>query len=162
MAYIFKQGSGFSGNAEEIYNELEDIRDQNDGKLTPQQIVKIAKNKKTKLHSQFEWDNGIAGEKWRLWQARALVRAIVYVDEQEKKSSNVFIHIRNNEGQYYQNISVASVDEFEVARDQLLNRAATLSKNAADINQFAKTTKQKKYARVVNRSTERYLQEIRA
>jgi hypothetical protein len=160
MGYKFKKGSRFYGDANAVYNALESIREENEGKLEPPQIVETAKNKKSPLHSQFEWNNSIAGEKWRLYQARLLVRAIIYEDD-SNKPNKVFINIVTDGEQYYQNINVATMDEFKIAKDRLLKQAQKLTHSAAEITRFAKTHKQKKFAQKANKSTQAYLKEIR-
>ena len=55
--------------------ELERIREANDGLLRATDIVAFArKNKKSALHEEFEWDNGKAAEKYRMQQARGIIR----------------------------------------------------------------------------------------
>jgi len=57
------------------------------GKSTPPLLLKEAKDKDSKLHDYFEWDNSKAGEKYRLQQAREIHQAVVevVVTEQNKK-----------------------------------------------------------------------------
>lgn len=47
--------------------------------LKAQAIVDFAKNPKTALHDYFEWDDKIAGNEFRLQQARRIIR--VYIEE---------------------------------------------------------------------------------
>lgn len=48
------------------------------GLLHPEDVVDFAKNHKTsELHRHFEWDDSEAAEKYRLVQARALIRVCV-------------------------------------------------------------------------------------
>ena len=46
------------------------------GDLTPEIVVDEARPKGAPLHDRFEWDNKIAGEKYRLVQARDLIRSV--------------------------------------------------------------------------------------
>lgn len=46
--------------------EIESIGDD----VKPRQIVDYAKNPETELHKCFTWDNDVAAEKWRLYEAR--------------------------------------------------------------------------------------------
>jgi hypothetical protein len=57
--------------------ELKAISAAHDGVLLPEHVVAYAKNEKTALHNQFEWDDTKAGEQWRLQQARQLIRVRV-------------------------------------------------------------------------------------
>lgn len=46
------------------------------GKLTPGLVVEAARNKRHELHSYLEWDDGIAGDKWRRHQAHELIQSV--------------------------------------------------------------------------------------
>lgn len=46
------------------------------GRLTPTNVVRAAKNSNSPLHDCFEWDDGAAAQQWREEQARALIRAV--------------------------------------------------------------------------------------
>lgn len=59
-----------------IRDELRRIHDINDGKLTPEAVVKAAKSSMSPLHSSFEWDNTRAGHLYRLQQAADLIRSM--------------------------------------------------------------------------------------
>jgi len=61
-------------NDRTIHDELEEIRGNDpDGLLYPNTIVEYARNENTLLHERFEWDDEIAGENYRIWQARQLI-----------------------------------------------------------------------------------------
>jgi hypothetical protein len=62
---------------DKIVEELEKIRQKNDGYLRPEDVIKEAQNIKNILHSHFEWDNKKAGQEYRLWQARQLISVCV-------------------------------------------------------------------------------------
>ena len=162
MSYKFREGSGFSGDANEAYIELENIRMASNNKLEPQKIIKRASRKKSVLHSHFEWDNDIAGGRWRLQQARALIRAIIYEDDKTMESNNVFINVTMDDGRYYQNIEVATVDEFDLAVKGLVRLGESLTRTVSEMTRFARVPKQKKFAKRIDRSTQKYLEEIAA
>jgi hypothetical protein len=50
--------------------------EREDGSILPEDVVAVAENPGHALHSDFEWDNEIAGPKYRLGQARSLIRAV--------------------------------------------------------------------------------------
>jgi hypothetical protein len=61
--------------------------------LTPRNVVDEARNPKSPLHDYFEWNNRVAGEKYRIWQAQYLMRAIevvVTVDGKEETTRKFF------------------------------------------------------------------------
>jgi hypothetical protein len=47
-----------------------------DGRLTPEDVVKSAARKTSPLHEYFEWDEKKAAKKYRLMQARQLIRSV--------------------------------------------------------------------------------------
>jgi stage V sporulation protein SpoVS len=72
--YSWKAGSHCKGDASKVGAELETIGEQ----VTPDSVVAFAaKNKKSELHGEFEWDNEKAGHLHRLNQARHLLSCIV-------------------------------------------------------------------------------------
>ena len=58
-----------------VIEELRIIHEVN-GELSPEQVVESSKNKKSILHSYFEWDNEKAASKWRIRQAIQLLSHI--------------------------------------------------------------------------------------
>lgn len=55
------------------FAELELLASRSKGPLMEKQVVKFATNPKRALHRKFDWDNSIAGPKWRLHQAQMLL-----------------------------------------------------------------------------------------
>lgn len=68
------------GDAQKCYDECQTLSE-----ITPENVLKKAKNKKTELHKCFEWDNTVAGEKYRLIQARQIIQHFVIVTPEEKE-----------------------------------------------------------------------------
>jgi hypothetical protein len=62
---------------QQINEELEQIRRANGGLLRPEEVVKFARNKRTALHQEFEWDDAKASAEYRLEQARKVIRVAV-------------------------------------------------------------------------------------
>lgn len=58
-----------------VRDELLTIRDDY-GTLTPPIVVEAATPKTHPLHHHFDWDNRAAGHKYRLMQARELIRTV--------------------------------------------------------------------------------------
>jgi hypothetical protein len=60
-----------------IAAELRRIANENEGILKPEAVVDAARPKDSPLHDQFDWNNSEAAQKWRLHQARNLIRVTV-------------------------------------------------------------------------------------
>lgn len=71
---------------------LQKLAETNGSFLDPHIVLEEAKNASSVLHDVFEWDNKIAGEKYRLIQARILINAVhVKIDG---KSSPAYFNTR--------------------------------------------------------------------
>lgn len=68
---------------------LKAIMKRNGGLLRPQAVVDEARDEKSPLHNAFEWDDGVAAEKYRLDQAQRLIRSFRVVCEENGKKVEV-------------------------------------------------------------------------
>lgn len=68
-----------SMSRQEVARELTKIAEGHGGHATAEQIVEASTPETHPLHSQFEWDDTLAGHQWRLKQARTLLRVTVYI-----------------------------------------------------------------------------------
>jgi hypothetical protein len=111
-------------NSDRIISELERIAAKNGGDLRPVDVVRAARPKTSPLHSRFLWDNDKAGDEYRLWQARELIRVTVRLigsPDDGLTVSRVFVSLsadRKNSGGGYR--SLVSVMDNETLRKQLL------------------------------------------
>jgi hypothetical protein len=60
---------------EDIKAALRELESE-DGRLLPADVVNAARDEDSVLHSHFQWNDTIAGEKYRLSQARQLIRLV--------------------------------------------------------------------------------------
>lgn len=60
---------------EEILKQLQAIQDS-EGRITPKAIVNAARPNDSSLHGLFIWDDRLAGEQYRIDQARTLLRVV--------------------------------------------------------------------------------------
>lgn len=99
----------------EIIAELKRIADANEGVLRPSDVVEAARVETSPLHSRFDWDDSEAAEKWRLHQARGLIRVTVeYIGTGEEKiPARVFVSLttdRNEDGGGYRATAAVMAD----------------------------------------------------
>lgn len=90
------------------------------GTLSAPLVVDEARDPNSPLHSRFEWDDTVAGDRYREVQARELIRSvrIVYREAKGKRpegSTRAFQHIRRDDASTY-------VPSDEVARDPILTQ----------------------------------------
>ena len=82
-----------SERQEAIAAELSKIAKANGGVLNPADVVEFAKNPKTELHSHFDWSDTEAAEKWRLHQARNIIRVVVTVPESTNTPTRAWVSL---------------------------------------------------------------------
>lgn len=112
MKYCWSCVSFANADANKVGKELEVIEKEKE--LTRETVLEYAKNKKSELHKCFEWDDKIAGEKYRLFQATNILTSISIVYEEEpKKTTRMYVSIKNNNDkrEYKNIISVLENDE---------------------------------------------------
>jgi hypothetical protein len=78
MEEHMSEGTGtMSERTESIATELLALRNGN-GVINPAEAVSWAKtHRKSSLHGALEWDDEIAGEKWRIWQVRQMISVYI-------------------------------------------------------------------------------------
>lgn len=128
--------------------EMTRMSKANGGKITPEALVAAARDPDSPLHDYFEWDDSTAAEKYRMMQARTMLRSCHY---------NVTINNRKVELPYYmRDPEMASMDqgyveisrvktEEDLSRDILVNefrKAASQLRKARDIAAFFQMTEE--------------------
>lgn len=102
--------------SEELRGELMAVRQQ-EGKLTPQIVVDVARDPEHPLHSRFEWDDAVAGEAHRRQQAHDLIRKarIVYQAADESgppRLVRAFVAIPTQDGHVFDPVEEVVEDPF--------------------------------------------------
>ena len=70
------RGSRFGVDPEVAFAELEKIKQKGGGDLTADAVVRAAKSKRNPLHDEFEWDDAVAGHKFRCIRARTMIASV--------------------------------------------------------------------------------------
>jgi hypothetical protein len=131
---------------DEIRKALSSIYEKN-GCVDAETVVKAAKPKNSPLHDHFEWNDGEAAHKYRLIQARTMIRSVGVIVRGEKKP---LIHVPpekasgTRRGRYVVDEDLAKdVDEYaralEAAQadlDAALRRMAELRRMKPDDSRF--------------------------
>lgn len=110
-----------------IFAELQRIAGTHGGMLHAADVVESARNPQSILHSRFQWDDSVAAEHYRLFQARQLIRVVVtYIgDDQAGKLTRAYVSLtpdrtRAAGGGYHR---VNAVLEDDSRRDRMLEDA---------------------------------------
>ena len=83
-----------------IGNALERLKTS--GPLTAERVLDDASNVRSPLHKYFEWDNQKAAHKWRLEEARRLIRSVEVVISDAKGKQipmRAYYSVKDSEGQ---------------------------------------------------------------
>lgn len=98
--------TGSLGDAQKIGEELESI--ELSGEVTNEKVLQYAKdNKDSELYKCFEWDDKIAGEKYRLLKASQIISSISFIVEEEPvKKQKIYYSIKSEkeEARKFKNI----------------------------------------------------------
>lgn len=115
--------------------EIESIGDD----VKPQQIVDYAKNPDTELHKCFTWDNDVAAEKWRLYEARQVVCSLVIVEtnsDDEDIQIRAFHKTNNDEGYKSFRIILKNKDEYEKLLERCLSDLRALKNKYQNLSEY--------------------------
>ena len=121
---------------------------QKHGELTPQIVVDEARPKDAPLHDRFEWDDAIAGEKYRRVQGAQLIRVvrieITTPNSDEKKFIRAFSSLHESGDSDRQGYApTEEILENEITRKILLGNMqrdiAQLKKRYGHLVEFAET-----------------------
>lgn len=87
--YKWKVSGLFRADVNEVVSELGGATKS----ITPDEVLRIAKSEDSCMHGFFEWDDSIAGYKYRLAQAQTMIRCIV-VEKRDTASNTVSEPVR--------------------------------------------------------------------
>ena len=80
MVYQWKSGARIKGNAQEAGELFEQLSATPEG-LTAKTLLEANKPEEAPLHSDYEWDDTVAAEEWRLHQSRHFLNSIAIVTQ---------------------------------------------------------------------------------
>ena len=126
-------------NRDAIRKRLQELSDRNNGRITPDIVVKDAKKKTSPMHGEFDWDINKAAQAHWLHQARQLISSVRVVITNETRTISTVRYVRDPSvpGKTQGYIGIAELkSDHEMARESLLyefGRAATALKRARDL-----------------------------
>lgn len=80
MVYKWKEGTPFRADPAIVATEITKLGDY----PTPRDVMDAARSPKSELHLCFEWDDTLAGVKYRLIQAQKILYSLVAVEKNAK------------------------------------------------------------------------------
>lgn len=79
MAYAWKKGYHARVSAQAAAEVCSDLEAQD--ALSSENLVEVSRPESAPLHGAFDWDDAVAGENWRKFQAGTIIRSLVIVSE---------------------------------------------------------------------------------
>lgn len=105
----------YKADAEEAYKEVTSLKE-----VTPENVVNLARNENSVIHDDFEWNDEVAGERYRIIQARQMIQNFVVETKNEEKAPVRVLQITTTKNVYKpMEFFIKNVDEYA----ELLNRA---------------------------------------
>lgn len=129
------------GNAQKIGQELEKIEQSTD--LTAENVVEYARtHKKSELYSALEWDDTIAGEKWRKQQASTIITnirvQIIEDDDTPKNAKPIRAYVQTTEVRTYDPIEVVvkDPDKYQIMLEKAYRELNRTKEKYADLSEI--------------------------
>ena len=94
MKVQWKRGSIFKADPDLALAEIENLNARHNGSAPDGALVTHAMNPESVLHKEFEWDDAIAGKKYRLATEKKIKRSLVVVDQQPNNNNAEPVEIR--------------------------------------------------------------------
>lgn len=96
-----------------------------DGVVTPERLVDVSRPEDAPLHDEFEWNDGIAAEKFRCEQARQIIKNVVTIETsseeiREEKKDRAFVSNGDDKHEY---VTLATALSNSKWRESLLESA---------------------------------------
>lgn len=92
LKFEYRAGVRYGIKPDVVGNELARIHSAH-GTLEPQTVVDESTPDDAPLHPVFEWDTDVAANKYRVWQARNLIKSVRVVHEGKTSSEPVYVHV---------------------------------------------------------------------
>ena len=84
MLYEWRPGWTWKCDPEKAAKQFKKL--EKDKQLSPYSVVKSAEKKSSPLHNDFEWNDNVAGHKWRLHTARNMIHCLLVRDDEQIKN----------------------------------------------------------------------------
>lgn len=140
MVYSWKMYQ-YSVPAETVGHEFEKIEKEY-GKVTSELLLQNAESEESPLHELFEWDDAVAGRKYRLQQAtNVIINLAVEVEkEQTPKKIRAYFNVSDNEKKgRYVNVESAfgNPDTARIVLKRAYRELQAFTKKYENLTEFA-------------------------
>ena len=95
--FSWKAGAQFPVKAETAASTIRSLQASlGQDSVTARELLDASRDEKSPLHSCFEWDDSIAAEKYRLWQARHIINSIeveIVLENRPPVTTRLFLNV---------------------------------------------------------------------
>lgn len=132
MVYKWAPGYYTRVNAQTAGEVCEQLSAEN--KLTAQSLVDASEPETAPLHNAFEWDNKVAGNEWRKYQARNIIHSLVIVRE-EAEPQKVYFNLDKQENEYtHIDVILSSEDDYKKMMANALRELVAFQRKYAKLS----------------------------
>lgn len=122
----------YKANATDAYAEISKLNE-----ITPQNVVDLARNEGSVLHSDFEWNDSVAGEKYRKIQAMEMIRMFVFTPVKEKNEPTRVFEISTQKNVYKPvSVIVRNDNEYQKLLKTALNELENFKRKYGRISEL--------------------------
>ena len=130
----------FKADAQKCADEIMEICDELES-ATPQQILDKARDSNTELHKCFTWDDTEAAEKWRITEARSVVRNLKIIEvkpdkEPEPTTIRVFYKTDNSGGYKPTKLILKKPDEYKTLVERCRSELLAVKQKFQNISEY--------------------------
>jgi hypothetical protein len=158
LRFSFKEPLTMKGAAkadpQKIGEELTRIAAENGGRLEPKPVVEAARKRSSAMHTLFEWRDQVAADKYRLDQARELIRIIRIenTDKPDEPARRAFLNVQDNGHSYRTVDEVLGSSKLQlavlIAAERELNAFEQRYSELAEICSYVRQARQQLAARI--------------
>lgn len=151
MTWTYRQGARHNVPPNVAAAEVERIQTTN-GVLTASALVEESEDPNAPCHKEFDWNDRRAAHKYRLVQARKLIRDLVFIEPRTKEPLQ-FYHVpsQNEEGHYEFVKRLINVrTEYQAALGELLQKLEGLEESVQRLLRAAKGSKSSTVRNILN------------
>ena len=130
----------FKADAQKCADEIMEICEELES-ATPQQIIEKARDSNTELHKCFTWDDTEAAEKWRISEARAVVRNLKIIEQKPDKqieptTIRVFYKTDNVSGYKPTKLILKKPDEYKTLVERCRSELLAIKQKFNSISEY--------------------------
>lgn len=137
MIYRVKSGARLPVSAQVAGEECERL--ESNGMLTPKNLVDASRPDDAPLHKCFEWNDGIAAERWRETQAAYIIRSVEVKVEEHSDPTRAFVATITDNTREYKSIGyvMRSRDSREVLLESAKREALAFKRKYKNLYELA-------------------------